>query len=140
MCKNLIFKQQGFACNGYRNFTPNIAYQECLNGAILVDVREKSLTGYKQFDIPVVIFLPLSQLKLEYNKLPTNKPLIFADSVGLRSSEAMQFMKTTTYGSNIANLAGGLVEWEHDNLPITLNKQEQLDGSCMCQLRPRHKK
>ena len=71
--------------------------------------------------------------------LPVDIQLIIADSVGLRSHEAMEFLLGQGF-TNIANLAGGIVEWEHDGLPLKKDITEQLDGSCTCQLRPRHKK
>jgi len=71
--------------------------------------------------------------------LPRDIPLIVSDSAGLRSHEAMEFLIKLGY-QNIANLAGGIVDWERDGLPLRIDKTEQLDGSCVCQLRPRHKK
>ncbi len=41
---------------------------------------------------------------------------------------------------NIANMAGGLVEWERDGLPLKSDKSERLSGSCACMLRKREKK
>jgi hypothetical protein len=40
---------------------------------------------------------------------------------------------------NIANLFCGIVDWESDGLPLKKDLTEQLDGSCVCQLRPRLK-
>jgi 3-mercaptopyruvate sulfurtransferase SseA len=37
----------------------------------------------------------------------------------------------------IANLAGGIVDWERDGLPITTDITKRLSGSCICQLKPR---
>ena len=42
------------------------------------------------------------------------------------------------YG-NIANMAGGIIDWEKDDLPMKINTSERLTGSCMCQLKPREK-
>jgi hypothetical protein len=42
--------------------------------------------------------------------------------------------------SNIANLAGGIIEWDRDGLPLVINKREQLSGSCACQLKPANRK
>ncbi len=83
--------------------------------------------------------MPKSRLADEYKTLPVEVLLIIADSVGLRSHEAMEFLIDQGF-TNIANLAGGIVEWEHDGLPLKKDIAEQLDGSCTCQLRPRHKK
>jgi len=70
--------------------------------------------------------------------LPDNIPLIVADSVGIHSHEAMLLLQTKGF-QNIANLAGGMVEWERDGLPIKVDNEYQLSGSCVCQLKPRNK-
>lgn len=133
------FRATGFISSGFLNLTPSEAYVEATeNGAVIVDVREERLTGYKCFDVPEVIYMPGSRLFEDYMALPAGIPLILADSVGLRSHEAMEFLIGRGL-KNIANLAGGIVEWEHDGLPVKIDRSEQLDGSCVCQLRPRHK-
>jgi hypothetical protein len=65
--------------------------------------------------------------------------MIIVDSSGIHSKDAVKFLKEKGLGSLIANLAGGLVEWERDEMPLIIDKSEQLSGSCMCQLRPRNK-
>ena len=137
---NALFRMKGFISSGFLNLTATEAYSEAIeNHAVIVDVREDRLTGYKCFDVPQVIYMPKSTLAELYRDLPVDKPLIIADSVGLRSHEAMEFLLEMGF-TNIANLAGGIVEWEHDGLPLKKDITEQLDGSCACQLRPRHKK
>jgi rhodanese-related sulfurtransferase len=137
---NAIFHSKGFISSGVLNLTPQEAYSEATEGdAVIVDVREERLTGYKCFNVPRVIYLPKSRILEEYTDLPADIPLIIADSVGLRSQEVMEILIEKRF-SNIANLAGGIVEWEHDGLPLKIDISEQLDGSCVCQLRPRNKK
>lgn len=134
-----LFKH-GFISSEFLNLSASEAYNEATeNDAIIIDVRELRLTGYKNFDVPKVIHIPNSTLAENYNNLPTDIPLIIADSVGLRSHEAMVFLQSKGF-TNIANLAGGIVDWERDGLPLKKEISEQLDGSCVCQLRPRHKK
>lgn len=129
-----------FLSGGIQNLTPKDAYYFLKQGdAILLDVREGYLTGYKKFDVPEVIFLPLSELNHRYKELPTQKPLIVADSTGLRSKEAVLYLSLQGL-QNVVNLAGGIVEWERDGLPLIVDITEQLSGSCMCQLRPRNKR
>lgn len=135
-----LFHSKGFVSSGYLNLTPHEAYAEATEGAaIIVDVREERLTGYKCFKVPRVLYMPKSRILTEYSSLPAEQPLIIADSVGLRSHEVMEFLLSKGL-DNIANLAGGIVEWEHDGLPLKVDISEQLDGSCVCQLRPRHKR
>lgn len=138
MCK--YFHNKGFVSSGFLNLTPQDAFTEAEEGgAIIIDVREERLTGYKCFDVPKIIYLPKSLIVEEYNNLPPDIPLIIADSVGLRSHEVIEFLLSKGF-ENVANLAGGIVGWEQDGLPLKIDKSEQLDGSCVCQLRPHHKK
>ena len=135
-----LFHNRGFTSSGFHNLSATEAYNEAtVHGAVILDVREERLTGYKCFDVPEVLYLPKSKLNGLYQGLPADIPLIVADSVGLRSHEVMEFLAGKGF-KNIANLAGGIVEWEHDGLPLKVDISEQLDGSCVCQLRPRHKK
>jgi rhodanese-related sulfurtransferase len=132
--------RHGFTSSGFLNLSASEAYKEATeNNATILDVRELRLTGHKNFDVPKVIHIPNSTLAENYINIPTDIPLIVADSVGLRSHEAMVFLQSKGF-TNIANLAGGIVDWERDGLPLKKDITEQLDGSCVCQLRPRHKK
>ncbi len=134
------FLKHGFISSGFLNLSAGEAYKETMeNNAFILDVRELKLTGYKNFDVPKVIYIPNSTLPENYKSLPTDIPIIVADSVGLRSHEAMAFLRSKGF-MNIANLAGGIVDWERDGLPLKKDITEQLDGSCVCQLKPRHKK
>ncbi len=136
----MTFFRHGFVSSGFLNLNASEAYKEATeNNAIILDVRELRLIGYKNFDVPKVINIPNSTLAENYINIPTDIPLIVADSVGLRSHEAMVFLQSKGF-SNIANLAGGIVDWERDGLPLKKDITEQLDGSCVCQLKPRHKK
>lgn len=134
-----LFNNKGFMSSGFRNLSPREAYAEAVEGiAIIVDVREERLIGYKNFDVRRLIQLPKSRIEQDYVNLSRELPLIIADSVGLRSHEVMEFLLANGF-DNIANLAGGIVEWEQDGMPVKIDITEQLSGSCVCQLRPRNK-
>lgn len=136
----MAFLKHGFISSGFLNLSAGEAYKEVIeNKAVILDVREMSLIGYKNFDVPKVIHIPGSKMAEKYMSLPVDVPIIVADSVGLKSHDAMVFLKGKGFTS-IANLAGGIVDWERDGLPLKKDITEQLDGSCACQLRPRHKK
>jgi rhodanese-related sulfurtransferase len=132
-----LFEKYGFISNGILNVTPHEAYDLCSKGAVIVDVREDYLNNFKNFDAAETLFLPISRLEQEYASLPVDKYLLFADTVGLKSREAVVFLRDKGY-MNIANLAGGIVDWERDGLPLKTNTEERLSGSCMCQLKPRY--
>ena len=133
---NNEFFDKGFMSHGVLNLTPAESYELCNNGAIIVDVREDYLNSFKMFKVTNVLYMPFSGLKNKYRQLPDNVPLIFADSVGLKSREGVLFMSEQGY-NNVANMAGGIVDWESDGLPLTTDISYRLSGSCMCQLKAR---
>lgn len=131
-----IFKDYGIVSSGILNVSPREAFELVNKGALIVDVREENLRAFKSFDVPDVVYLPKSKLTEEYENLPSDRYMIFADNVGLRSKEVAIFLKEKGF-EKIANMAGGIVDWERDGLPITTDISERLSGSCMCQLKPR---
>jgi rhodanese-related sulfurtransferase len=130
---------KGFYAHGVMNLTPKDSFELCKKGAIIVDVREAYMNAFKMFEVERVICMPFSELEKSYLNLPAEQPLIFADAVGLKSRDSVIFMLEHGYG-NVANLSGGIVDWEKDGLPINTNISNRLSGSCMCQLKPREKK
>ncbi|MEI7725069.1 MAG: rhodanese-like domain-containing protein [Bacteroidota bacterium] len=133
------FFNGGFISAGITNVTPRMAFSLCQKGAVLIDVREEALSRFKMFGVPEVIYCPFSILEETCDHLPQGKPMIFADAVGIHSKEVVKLLMEKGLAGRIANLAGGLVEWERDELPLVIDKSEKLSGSCMCQLRPRSK-
>jgi rhodanese-related sulfurtransferase len=131
-----IFREYGIFSSGILHVSPKEAFELLNKGALIVDVREESLISCKSFDVPEVVYLPESKLEKEFKKLPVKKYLIFSDSVGLRSKEAVLFLMDKGF-RRIANMAGGIVDWERDGLPVTTDITSRLSGSCMCQLKPR---
>jgi rhodanese-related sulfurtransferase len=135
---NSLFTNCGFVSGGMFNVTPREAYELSGKGAVIVDVREENLNNFRNFDVPEIIFLPGSMLEKKFHGLTHDKYLIIADTVGLRSKEAVVFLLANGF-DKIANMAGGIVDWERDGLPVKINVGERLSGSCMCQLRPRER-
>jgi rhodanese-related sulfurtransferase len=134
-----LFDNYGFVSGGIFNVSPREAFELCDKGAVIVDVREDYLNKFKNFNVPEIMFIPISRLVQQLSDLPQEKYLIFADTVGLRSKEAVVLLKDKGF-IRIANMAGGIVDWERDGLPLKTNIEERLSGSCMCQLKPREGK
>jgi len=131
-----IFKDYGIVSCGILNISPRETFELVKKGALIVDVREENLRSFKSFDVPGVFYLPISKLEKEYENLPSDRYMIFADTVGLRSKGSVIFLLEKGF-KNIANMAGGIVDWEIDGLPISTDITTRLSGSCMCQLKPR---
>jgi rhodanese-related sulfurtransferase len=134
-----LFDNYGFISSEILNVSPREAFELCGKGAVIVDVREEYLNNFKNFDVPEIVFIPISKLVKNLSEMPKDKYLIFADTVGLRSKEAVILYKKRGY-CRIANMAGGIVDWERDGLPLKTNIEERLSGSCMCQLKPKEGK
>ena len=133
-----LFDNYGFQSGGIFNVSPREAFELCGKGAVIVDVREEYLNNFKNFDVPELICMPKSKLLVDYTNLPSGRYMIIADTVGLRSKEAVIFLIGKGF-EKIANMAGGIVDWERDGLPITTDISKRLSGSCMCQLKTREK-
>lgn len=133
-----FFANKGFTAHGVLNLSPSESFDLCKKGAVIVDVREEYMTAFKIFKMEGVIFLPYSQLEKSWNLLHTDIPLIVADSVSIKSRETVVFLKQKRF-KNVANMAGGFVDWERDGFPVTTDESYKLTGSCLCQLKPRGK-
>lgn len=136
--KETWFKD-GYFIHGVLNLTPKESFDLCEKGAVIVDVREEYMNTFKMFKVEKLFYLPYSKLEQLFTELPKDKPLIFADTVGLKSRESVLFMEAHGY-ENVANMAGGIVDWERDGLPIDTDITARLSGSCMCQLKAREVK
>jgi len=136
---NNHFKNKGLRIAGMVHLSGAEALAEARSGALLVDLREAIETDYKKFEVPEVLYIPAPELETRLAELSKDRPLIIADSVGLRSKEAVRYLMEQGF-TNAANLNGGILDWEHDGMPIKIDNSKKLSGSCTCRLRPQGKK
>jgi len=129
-----MFYNKGNIINGIRHFSPVEALQECQNGALLIDLRREFEYLYKQFNVPEVIYSRPELVREHYEKIPIDIPVIIADNAGLRSREIVEFLQGKGF-TNVANLVGGMFEWDRGGLPLNINNKEMLSGACLCVLR-----
>ncbi|MCE5346233.1 MAG: hypothetical protein LLG13_08105 [Bacteroidales bacterium] len=125
-----VFKNHGIVSSGILNVSPKEAFELVTKGAVIIDVREENLRGGKTFGVEELFYFPKSKLIIEYENLPSDRYLIFADTVGLRSKEVVLFLKEMGF-KKIANMAGGIVDWEKDGLPVITDIEFRLSGSCI---------
>jgi rhodanese-related sulfurtransferase len=130
-----LFQHKGMLINGVLHLSPKEAFELLVNGAVAVDIREDYEIDYKMLDVPESIFIANSIFKTAYQRLSNKRPLIIVDSVGLRSKDAVIFLQEKGY-KNVANLNGGIVDWDKDKLPLKVDKYAELSGSCACMLKP----
>lgn len=131
-----FFGERGLHIAGVIHLSPREACELVAQGATLVDVREEMEMNGKYFAVEDVISIPFSRFPEECDRLPRDRPLILADSVGVNSKKAFLLLQERGY-TEIANLNGGIVDWERDGLPTKIIDDEMLIGQCACKLRPK---
>ncbi len=134
-----FFNDKAVISNGIYNLSPLQASKLCQEGAILVDVREEYLNRYKIFDVTELIFCPKKVLAEHIADFPLDKPLIIADASGIHSPKAVKILIEQGFKGSLANLSGGLVEWEHSGLPIVINYNERIPGILVKRLKEENK-
>ncbi len=125
----------GMIIKGIRHLSPGEAFEAIRSGAVLIDVRPPLQLMMKSFDVERIIYCAYTDFKHDFPRIPRDKPVILADAVGLRSQECLKILLENGY-IQVANMAGGIMDWEHEGLPMLKNPGSQLNGPCMCQLRP----
>jgi molybdopterin/thiamine biosynthesis adenylyltransferase/rhodanese-related sulfurtransferase len=100
-----------------REISPPEAQQRHLAGATLIDVREQ--VEWDAGHIPGAVFLPLGQLEQEIAAAVPDKSteIIMQCRSGARSGRGTDLLQQLGY-TNVVNLAGGILQWEADGLPI----------------------
>lgn len=134
-----LFENRGFWSGDVKNLTPREAFELCAQGAVLLDVRAEELVAFKCFGVSSWMNIWEKELEGRLGELSKEVFYIVADSVGIHSKEACHLLRSRGF-ERIGHLAGGLVEWERDGLPVLTNVRERLSGSCTCQLRKRERK
>ena len=129
------FNNLGFEINGLLHLTGNQAFQCLGEGAILVDVREDFEVAIKDFGVSEKVWCPFSEFEQLFKALPQDKSLILVDCVSIKSKEAAMKLLENGY-SMVANLAGGIADWERDGLPMKKDV-ECMDGQCPCMIKSR---
>ncbi len=130
------FTGKGLLIAGIVHLSGSEALQAARDGALFVDLRSSLETDYKKFAVPEVHYLPFEEIGNRIGEIPRDRPVVMADSVGLHSKDAVKYLMELGY-TNAANLNGGILDWEREGLPITVDLDKQLSGSCTCRLKPR---
>lgn len=123
-----------FVVGSHLQYTPKETFKRCLEGSVILDIRPEVLCAFKAFDVPGVLYCSWPDLPQFLDHLPDDREIIIADSSGIQGREAMDLLIRFGF-RQVAGLAGGMIEWEQDGLPLLVDNQARLSGSCMCQLK-----
>jgi rhodanese-related sulfurtransferase len=98
------------------------AFDQWKSGEImLVDVREQD--EWNQGHIEGITFIPLGQLPYRWRELDPEQRWICVCRSGNRSHYAAALLRQA--GIDAANLAGGMVEWHTQRLPVSTPNPDQ---------------
>lgn len=84
--------------------------------AVIIDVREPDEWGAAR--IPAAELKPMSTISEWHAELPTDKTVIVQCASGSRSHAVVHALITQAGMSNVVNLAGGIIAWSADELPV----------------------
>lgn len=95
--------------------TPKAASEALANGAVLIDVREKS--EYDDVRIPGSVLIPLGDLPARLAEVPADRDVYVHCRMGGRSARAVDYLRA--FGRpNSYNVTGGIDAWEEAGLPV----------------------
>ncbi len=134
-----VFEGTGMNINGILFLSPAEAYEAAKKGAYIIDIREEYETDFKMYDVENLIYSPFFGFAGRVDRLPSDSCLIIADSTGNKSKEIYGFLKDKGFES-LAVLAGGIISWERQGLPMKKDKSMQLSGSCICTIKTKVKR
>ena len=82
----------------------------------LLDVREAYETP--KLNHPNVISIPLGEIQTRHQELPTDKVLVVLCQKGIRSQNAIAFLKQNNFKNQLINLEGGMAAFQHRNTSV----------------------
>jgi len=95
---------------------------EHARGLQIVDVRDESeFTGILGH-IEGARLIPLEQLRERAATLQPDQPTVTVCRSGARSAQAVTILEKAGF-TKVANLAGGMLNWHHQRLPVSLVRQ-----------------
>ena len=94
---------------------PKVASEAIANGAVLIDVRERS--EYDDVHIPGAVLIPLAELTARLDEVPADRDVYVHCRMGGRSARAVDYLRA--FGRpNSYNVTGGIEAWEDTGLPV----------------------
>jgi hydroxyacylglutathione hydrolase len=94
---------------------PRAAAARSAEGALLVDVRERS--EWDAGHAPGAIHIPYENVRARAHELPLDRPIVTYCASGIRSSLAASILQADR--RDVANIRGGFTAWRNAKLPIS---------------------
>ena len=133
---NSVIHQQNQSGGSPTPLSPREAFTRLQGDVAILDIRPEYETDFRVFDVPNIFYLPYRTYRDQFHLIPKDIPLIVADSVGNKSMEVARYLSEHGYPS-VSFLAGGMVAWDRDGLPLAKDKNYAMVGGCACRLKPK---
>ena len=103
---------------GIEQLDPRAAAARSAEGALLVDVRERS--EWDSGHVPGAVHIPYENVRERAHELPLDRRIVTYCASGIRSSLAASILQSG--GRDVANVRGGFTAWRNAELPISTAK------------------
>ncbi len=100
--------------------------REAQPAPLVIDVREPNEFAAVRLDD--VALVPMSEFAVRWADLPRDRPLLVMCAAGGRSAAATAHLLRNGY-TDVANVAGGITEWERAGLPVRRGPVEPAEGA-----------
>jgi len=98
------------------DYTPQRAQDEVTQGALLIDVRERS--EWDAGHMPGALFIPMGDIPQRIAELPRDRRIIFSCRSGNRSGQIKDYLIDEHGYCDVHNLLGGILAWQLAGLPV----------------------
>lgn len=102
---------------GIKEVSPESVTNLLNKEALFVDVREADEVVVLAYDLPGVIYIPLSELPDRMNELPRDQPILLACRSGKRSMKAANLLSGKGY-NRLYSLNGGIIGWQAEGRSV----------------------
>jgi arsenate reductase len=134
-----VFGGKGMLIQGLTFISPKDALGALEEGALLVDLRTDELVEMKAFRVPETLHIPHRDLPDLLSELPSDRPLVLADTSGVFTKEAARLLLEHGF-TQVACLNGGMLAWDQEGLPLDTDPEALLHGECACVMTSRKKR
>ena len=114
-----------------KEICPTTTQEWVKDGALLVDVREKDEVANVAYDVPNILYIPLSEFEDRYNEIPKEGSVVLVCQSGGRSLRAAGYLVNHGY-ENVVNMQHGMNRWLERGFPVKGNEIPASKASSCC--------
>jgi len=108
-----------------KEICPTTTMGKVKEGALIVDVRDKSEVEKVTFDVPNYLNIPITELEDRLNEIPKNQEIVMVSLNGNKSLKTTYFLMNAGY-QNVYNMHNGIIKWASKGFPTKGDVDELL--------------